>query len=699
MAKITLNNIAAPNFGNANELLMNAAKMQGQGVAGLGLAATEFAGDIQKGNLAALEQQAMQAKTVNEFNNPEFQQGLQAQLAGYGRNVDKAAVNKLLDSRPVTLAEQQSKLLAQEQQEAAYQGEKNAALVHQLQSAGRQEEANALLNSTGFNSPDTLINLQKLRQGDANLASTLAGTANTQFGTYAAGQKLPFELQQTQSQIQAIQQKLAFDKEMQPLQRQTLEQQLLDLQQQYNIRGAAAQEEYGGGTSGSGGSANFGMTQTGTTGKSGSNAAKYMPVIYDQYRRNGLSDAQARAMVAEHGRENDFRPVYMFGTHTDAGANRNTNIGIMSWQGGRDKQLIQFMQQRGVWDGKGKMPQTEAALRAQVDFAVHEMKTGKAYERTRREFLANPNISQQQAGVVLGDNFIRWDRRGKYLGNNLSKHLNKRDNYYNMVGGNSAQSQAQQLANARDRASGRTGNPNKGSALMDAAKAGQAVGNKTINAPNKNRYITEGKATPQDIMAMLDLTPDAIRSLPASQQKAVKDIIKETHQLMQDSTLGKFASQKKFANFDGELDNWRDSKYDTTPESKTKYERAARMADSIKLFKGNKQELIDRLGKDGQALAGVNFNMIPDSFWTKAADKALAIADKKVSEKSFWEFGESSIIDNLIARTIASELKQFQINERRSITADVDKIIASQRSKLAKESERISKANKSKLGI
>ena len=123
------------------------------------------------------------------------------------------------------------------------------------------------------------------------------------------------------------------------------------------------------------------------------------------------------------------------------------------------------------------------------------------------------------------------------------------------------------------------------------------------------------------------------------------------------------------------------------------------MADSIKLFKGNKQELIDRLGKDGQALAGVNFNMIPDSFWTKAADKALTIADKKVSEKSFWEFGESSTIDNLIARTIASELKQFQIDERRSITADVDKIIASQRSKLAKESERISKANKSKLGI
>ena len=34
MAKITLNNIAAPNFGNANELLRNAAKFQGQCVAG-----------------------------------------------------------------------------------------------------------------------------------------------------------------------------------------------------------------------------------------------------------------------------------------------------------------------------------------------------------------------------------------------------------------------------------------------------------------------------------------------------------------------------------------------------------------------------------------------------------------------------------------------------------------------------------------
>lgn len=696
MAKITLNNIAAPNFGNANELLMNAAKMQGQGVAGLGLAATEFAGAIQKGNLAALEQQAMQAKTVNEFNNPEFQQGLQAQLASYGRSIDKSAANKLLDARPVTLAEQQSKLQEQAMKEAEWTGSKNAALVHQLQAAGKTEEANNLMQRPDFNTPEMYTSLQKLRQGDANLASTLASTANTQFGTYAAEQKLPFELQQTQSQIQAIQQKLAFDKEMQPLQRQALEQQLLDLQQQYNIRGAAAQEEYGNSTGGGG---NFGMTQTGITGKSGSNAnaAKYAPIIYDQYRRNGLSHAQASAMVAEHGRENDFNPEFMFGSHSDA-ANSASNIGIMSWQGSRNPALKKFMMQKGVWNGQGAMPRTEAALRAQVDFATHEMRTDGAYERTRREFLNNPNVTQQQAAITLGDNFIRWDRRGKVLGANLGKHLSKRDNYYAMANGYGG-SQAQQLAEARDRASGRTGNPNKGSALMDAAKAGQAVGNKTINAPNKNRYITEGKATPQDIMAMLDLTPDAIKSLPASQQKAVKDIIKETHQLMQDSTLGKFASQEKFANFDGELDNWRDSKYGTTPGSKTKYERAARMADSIKLFKGNKQELIDRLGKDGQALAGVNFNMIPDSFWTKAADKALAIADKKVSEKSFWEFGESSTIDNLIARTIASELKQFQIDERRSITADVDKIIASQRSKLARESERISKANKRKMGI
>ena len=156
--------------------------------------------------------------------------------------------------------------------------------------------------------------------------------------------------------------------------------------------------------------------------------------VYKAYRNAGLSHNQAMAITAEVGRENSFNPNTLFGTHTDPAASKNggaiRNVGMLSWNQGRDIQALNAMRNAGVLG-----QQSQANLNAQAAFSVREMLTG--YKGKLRNFLNNPNGSPEQFAQELGRNYIVWAYgqntiRGKGGGRvpfNWQKHDARRRNY------------------------------------------------------------------------------------------------------------------------------------------------------------------------------------------------------------------------------------------------------------------------------
>lgn len=133
--------------------------------------------------------------------------------------------------------------------------------------------------------------------------------------------------------------------------------------------------------------------------------------VYTAFTNAGFSDAQARALTAEVNRENSFQDKYLYGTHSDP-KNKATNIGMISWQGSRNDALMDWMRDRDLIDpdNPNRLKPGQATLDAQAEFVRHEMETIPDYNRTKEQFLSNPDIDPQTAAEVLGDNYIRWRR-------------------------------------------------------------------------------------------------------------------------------------------------------------------------------------------------------------------------------------------------------------------------------------------------
>ncbi|NTV41614.1 MAG: hypothetical protein HGA61_05095, partial [Candidatus Moranbacteria bacterium] len=129
--------------------------------------------------------------------------------------------------------------------------------------------------------------------------------------------------------------------------------------------------------------------------------------VYNAFINAGFSKNQALALTAEVGRENSFKTELLFGTHSDP-HNQSSNIGLFSWQGSRKTKLLNFLKSKGLIDKNGRIVQTQAALDAQAEFAMLEMKNNKEYTATKKQFLENPNIDPEQASRVLGRNYIKW---------------------------------------------------------------------------------------------------------------------------------------------------------------------------------------------------------------------------------------------------------------------------------------------------
>ena len=154
---------------------------------------------------------------------------------------------------------------------------------------------------------------------------------------------------------------------------------------------------------------------------------KNQMMVYESFRNAGLSDAQARAMTAEVGRENSYQDKYLFGGHSDP-ANNEYNLGMFSWQKERGKKLYKHLDSKGMIKN-GKIMQSQEALNEQAKFAVNEINTDSTYSRTKKEFLNNPNVSYGKANEVLGNNYIRW----RYTDPKYAKHHQYRDQYKALI--------------------------------------------------------------------------------------------------------------------------------------------------------------------------------------------------------------------------------------------------------------------------
>ena len=154
--------------------------------------------------------------------------------------------------------------------------------------------------------------------------------------------------------------------------------------------------------------------------------------VYQAFLKAGFSSNQAKALTAEVGRENAYQSKYIFGHHTDM-ANSADNLGFFSWQGERKKNLLNKLQQKGLYNN-GRIKEGQEALDTMAEFAKEEMQNIGSYKKTREGFLNNPNISQKDAAELLGRNYLRWDMDGKYI-KNVGEHKKRRDKFYSQISG------------------------------------------------------------------------------------------------------------------------------------------------------------------------------------------------------------------------------------------------------------------------
>lgn len=164
----------------------------------------------------------------------------------------------------------------------------------------------------------------------------------------------------------------------------------------------------------------------------GKNTTEKQVSIYNSMRKAGFSKNQAIALTASVGRENDYNDNNLFGTHYDA-ANGAKNMGMISWQGDRQKKLQQFMSKRGLIDRSGNIIKGQASLDAQAEFMKWEIDNDPKYTLVKDYLAKNPNASREDLARVFGKGYVKWAYGQDVLKNGKSfdwrKHLGKEYNY------------------------------------------------------------------------------------------------------------------------------------------------------------------------------------------------------------------------------------------------------------------------------
>lgn len=167
-----------------------------------------------------------------------------------------------------------------------------------------------------------------------------------------------------------------------------------------------------------------GVVKSGTEGLGGRNQT--MKSVYDAFTNAGFSHKQSLALVAEVGRENSFREKYMFGSHADP-HNKAENIGIISMQGSRRRELLKYLESQNRIGPNGIIRDQET-LNAMARFIKNEMETTESTKMTK-EFLSNPDIDRERAAEILGKGYIRW----RYTDPKYRKHHTYRNQFYDQI--------------------------------------------------------------------------------------------------------------------------------------------------------------------------------------------------------------------------------------------------------------------------
>jgi hypothetical protein len=160
--------------------------------------------------------------------------------------------------------------------------------------------------------------------------------------------------------------------------------------------------------------------------------AAIMKFLYDKFRSLGFTVEGARTMVAQIGRENDYRAGPMFGTHTDV-SNGKKNVGVISWQGDRRNALLSFLKQKGCVDAKGGIKPGYATLGAQCEFVKHEMQG--SYRKSLAAVTTPGKTYAANIEDVISRNYVGWAKGGgrNFSASDSARALSKMNNYYNVI--------------------------------------------------------------------------------------------------------------------------------------------------------------------------------------------------------------------------------------------------------------------------
>lgn len=164
-------------------------------------------------------------------------------------------------------------------------------------------------------------------------------------------------------------------------------------------------------------------TRAGAGGNSSESQQEVAKVMYDELRKQGLSDEGAKLAIAEMGRENSLNRSTILGTHDDQGAKA---WGAISWQGGREKVLLDELRARGI-------DPTEAGLRGSGDEGLKANAAAMIKEMGSRgntallDLLKTENLSDEQKDKV------RQMMKSQYFVYNQSIPLQRSRDWYDSV--------------------------------------------------------------------------------------------------------------------------------------------------------------------------------------------------------------------------------------------------------------------------
>lgn len=187
------------------------------------------------------------------------------------------------------------------------------------------------------------------------------------------------------------------------------------------------QQQYGGyGLNGAGA-----VPYNGNGSGVGESTKKKQLAVYEAFKKAGFNDNWAAAYTASVGRENDYNDRYLYGKHNDKAG--GVNMGMISWQGDRQKKLYEFMKKRGLIDARGNIIKGQASLDAQAEFKKWEIDNDPTFKGIKDYIAKNPDASKAEAARALGTKDIKWAYGQKTLRNgksfNWEDHLQKEYDY------------------------------------------------------------------------------------------------------------------------------------------------------------------------------------------------------------------------------------------------------------------------------